>query len=87
MSTKENSSNKFITFAKESCTTAKEDINEARKNGAQTAKDLVAPIKTFEVMDTMIENSASLMGQMVAGGVTLLMCPMKIVSKELALDK
>jgi len=70
-------------FIKTACNDTKENIVEARKSGDKFAKDFVAPLKTNTALDTVVEKSASLMGQMTAGGVTLLMCPMKIVAKEL----
>lgn len=78
--TKENS---FVTFAKDACQTTKDDITQARKNGDQFAKDLVEPLHLNKNVENVLQGSASLMSQMVAGGVTLLMCPMKILSKEL----
>jgi len=88
MSTKENRVNDRArtlgTFIKDACASTKEDIIEARKSGDKFAKEFVAPIKIVEPLDKMIEKGASVMGQMTAGGVTLLMCPMKIVSAELS---
>ena len=88
MSTKETKVNDTTrtlgTFIKDACATTKEDIVEARKSGDKFAKEFVAPIKTVDAFDNMIEKGASLMGQMSAGGVALLMCPIKIVSAELS---
>jgi light-regulated signal transduction histidine kinase (bacteriophytochrome) len=71
------------TFIKEACQTAIDDVNEARQNGKKVAQDLVEPLHTHKSFDKLISSSASLMGQMTAGGVALLICPIKIVSKEL----
>ena len=78
-----NLANSFTTFIKDACQQTKDDIIEARKNGDIFAKDFVKPLKTNTGFDTLVEKSASLMAQMTAGGVTLLMCPMKIAAKEL----
>lgn len=78
-----NSTNTLVTFIKNACKNTKNDITEARKTGDKFAKDFVKPLKTNTAFDTLAEKSASLTGQMIAGGVTLLMCPMKIVAKEL----
>jgi len=75
------------TFIKEACETTKQDINSARESGDKFATDLVAPIKTIAVFDNLLHKSASVMGQMAAGGVTLLMCPMNVIYKELELKK
>ena len=73
------------TFIKEACETTKDDINEARENGKKYAQDFVEPFHTNKSFDKLVASSASLMGQMTAGGVALLMCPVKIVSQELKL--
>jgi len=75
--------NTLKTFIKDACKITKNDIAEARKTGDKFATDFVKPLKTDTILDTIVEKSASLMGQMTAGGVTLLMCPMKILAKEL----
>jgi len=75
--------NSVTTFIKNACQNTKDDIIEARKSADIFAKDFVAPLKTNTAFDTLVEKGASLMGQMTAGVVTLLMCPMKIVAKEL----
>jgi len=74
---------KVTNFIKNACKNTIDDITEARKNGDRFAKEFVAPLKTNTAFDTLVEKSASLMGQMTAGGVTLLMCPMKIAANEL----
>ena len=75
------------TFIVDACADTKKEINNARKSGDKYAQDFVKPFKTNTGFDTLVEKSASLMGQMTAGGVTLLMCPMKVASKELTLNK
>jgi len=72
------------TIIKEACQTTKDDINEARRSGKKFAQEFVEPFHTHKSFDKLVANSASLMGQMTAGGVTLLMCPIKVVSKELS---
>ena len=76
-------SNTLTTFVKDACTQTKTDIVEARKSGDVFAKDIVKHIQTNTKIDTVVEKGVSPMAQMTAGGVTLLMCPMKIISKEL----
>ena len=78
-----NATHSITTFIKNACQNTRDDIIEARKNGDKFAKEAVKPLKTNTAFDTLIEKSASLMGQITAGGVTLLMCPMKIIAKEL----
>lgn len=75
----------FKKFATDTCTNTKEDVIAARESGDKYAKELVSSFKTTEAVDTVVSNSASIMGQMVAGGVTLLMCPMTVLSRELGL--
>jgi hypothetical protein len=75
------------TIIKEACQTAKEEINSGRENGDRIAKDFVAPIKTLKSFDKLIVKSASLMGQMTGSGVAILMCPIKVISKELKQKK
>jgi len=82
-STNNKLTNSLSTFIKDACQQTKDDIIEARKSGDVFAKDFVAPLKTNTGFDALVEKSASLMAQMTAGGVTLLMCPMKIAAKEL----
>jgi len=71
------------TFMKDAFTSTKDNISQARKNGDIFAKDFIKPIKTNTFFDIFIEKGASLMGQMTAGGVTLLMSPMNILAKKL----
>ncbi len=89
MNTEENKdlAKSFTTFIKEACETTKNDITAARESGDKFAKELVAPLSKNETISAVLGNSASLMSQMVAGGFTLLMCPMKLASKELSLKK
>lgn len=75
------------TFAIDTCTSTRDDIKAARESGDKYATELVSSFKTTETVDTIVSNSASMMGQMVAGGMTLLMCPMKVLSKEVGLLK
>ena len=78
-----NLANSLTTFIKDACKDTKDDIIEARKSGDMFAKDFVKPLKTNTGFDILVEKGASLMAQMTAGGVTLLMCPMKITAKKL----
>ena len=77
------STNILTTFIKNACKTTKEDVVQARKSADVFAKDFVKPLKTNTSFDVLVEKSASLMAQMTAGGVALLMCPMKIVANEI----
>jgi len=74
----------FATFFIDSCIEVKNDVNTARVDGDKYAQDLVSSFKTNDKVDSLVAKSAGIMGQMVAGGVTLLMCPMRIVAKELS---
>ena len=84
MSTNNENKRTFMDIVEDACNTTKEDVNEARKKGDKFATEFVANLKTTEPLDKALANGASLMGQMFAGGMTLLMCPVKVASKELA---
>ena len=70
--------------AKKACDDTIADVKEARESGDKFAIDLVQSLHVNQNVEKVLQGSASLMSQMVSGGFTLLMCPMKNLSKGLA---
>jgi len=83
----EDSANKIIDLVVDSCNMLQDDVKSAREEGSKFAKDLTANIKINDKVDSLISDASGIMGEMVAGGMTAIFCPMKVVSKEMGLIK
>ena len=85
--TKELEVSKFVTktvdLIKESCQDTLDDVKSARESGSKNAKELVEKIQFNEKADKVVSEAAGYMGELMGAGFSILICPVKIMERNI----
>lgn len=75
--------NETVDLIKENCQAAFDDVKSARETGTKNAKDLAAKFQFNDSADKVVSNAAGYMGELMGAGFSLLVCPVKMMERNL----
>ena len=75
--------NETVDLIKDNCQAAFDDVKSARETGSNNAKDIAAKFQFNNKADEVVADAAGYMGELMGAGFSMLICPVKMMERNL----